>query len=111
MNYSFTVTASPEYLCLGDLVQLTCSARRSARWTSDDILGSGETISFNWFSRTKSPKTKGNGTGILIKKFPCIVTSLSFNLTADGVETKCTDAQHRVSTEISHLQPSEFKIC
>ena len=46
MNFSFTVTTSPEYLCLGDSVQLTCSAEGSATWRSDDILGPDQSISF-----------------------------------------------------------------
>ena len=109
MNFSFTVT-SPEYLCLENLVQLTCSAQGSARWRSDDILGPDQSISFTE-SSINSSETVGNGTGVLIETDPLIVTSLSFNLTADEVETNCTDGQTRTTTTKSSVQPSEFQIC
>ena len=110
MNFSFTVTASPEYLCLGDSVQLTCSAQDSARWISDDILGPDQSISFISTSSINTSRTVGNGTGVLLEKNLRIVTSLSFNLTTDRVETSCTDGLTRTATTISSVQPSEFQI-
>ena len=109
MNFSFTVTASPEYLCLGDSVQLTCSAQGSARWRSDDILGPGQSIGFDSVGSIDIPITVGNGTAVLTETDPRIVTSLSFNLTTDRVETNCTDNQLRTTT-ISSVQHSEFQI-
>ena len=110
MNFSSTVTTSPEYLCLGDSIQLTCSAQGSATWRSDDILGPNQYISFSETS-INSLMTVRNGTGVLLEKDPRIVTSLSFNLTTDRVETNCTDGQLMTTTTISSVQPSEFQIC
>ena len=110
MNFSFTVTISLEYLCLGDSVQLTCSAQGSARWRSDDILGPGQIISFLGFDLINTLVTVGNGTAVLIETDPRIVTSLSFNLTTDRVETSCTDSVLRTTTIISSVQPSEFQV-
>ena len=109
MNFSFTVT-SPEYLCLGDSVQLNCSAQRSAMWKSDDILGPGQSITFSIINLINSPVTVGNGTGVLLETSPRIVTSLSFNLTTDRVETSCFDNQLGTTTTISSVQPSEFQV-
>ena len=106
MNLSFTVT-SPEYLCLGEMVQLTCSAEGSVTWRSDDILGLDQ-ITFFSSTSINTSRTVGNGTAVLIKTSPRIVTSLSFNLTADGVETRCTDGQAMFATAISSVQASEF---
>ena len=108
MNFSFTVT-SPEYLCLGDSVQLTCSAQGSARWRSDDILGPDQSITFDGADSINTSMSMGNGTGVLLETDPFIVTSLSFNLTTDRVETSCTDSQARPTTTISSVQPSEFQ--
>ena len=107
MNF-FAVTTFPEYLCLGDSVQLNCSAQGSARWRSDDILGQNETISFTRSNQLQMPVTIGNGTAVLIENYPLYVISLSFNLTTDRVETSCTDGQTRTTTTISSVQPSEF---
>ena len=109
MNFSFTVTTSPEYLCLGDLVQLTCSAQGSARWRSDDILGPGMIINFDSEDSINTLVTVGNGTGVLLETDPRIVTSLSFNLIADRVKTRCTDNQLRTKTITSSVQPSEIQ--
>ena len=109
INFSFTVTSSPEYYCLGDLVQLNCSAEGSARWRSDDILGPGQTITLNSADSINTPMTVGNGTVVLLETDPLIVTSLSFNLTTDRVETSCTDSQFRTTTITSSIQPSEFQ--
>ena len=109
MNFSFTVTISLEYLCLGDSIQLTCSAQVSATWTSDDILGPGQTINFDSSNSINTPVTIGNGTAVLIETDPRIVTSLSFNLTTDRVETSCTDSQLRTTRTISSVQPSVFQ--
>ena len=112
MNFSFTVTSSPEYLCLGDSIQLICSAQGSATWRSDNILGPGRVILLTISNLTNSTETVGNGTGVLLKKnlYNIIVTSLSFNLTTDRVEASCTDNQLRTTTNISSVQPSEFQI-
>ena len=112
MNFSFTVTSSPEYLCLGDSVQLICSAQGSATWRSDNILGPGRVIFLTISNLTNSTETVGNGTGVLLKKnlYNIIVTSLLFNLTTDRVEASCTDNQLRTTTTISSVQPSEFQI-
>ena len=110
MDFSFTVTTSPEYLCLGDSVQLTCSAQGSARWRSDDILGPGQSILFDSIISINTPMTVGNGTGVLLETSPRIVTSLSFNLTTDRVVTSCTDNQRMTTTTISSVQPSEFQV-
>ena len=110
MNFSFTVTTSPEYLCLGDFVQLTCTAQGSARWTSDDILGPGQNINFMDIDMINESISMGNGTGILLETSPRIVTSLSFNLTTDRVETNCTDRLANTMTHISSVQPSEFLV-
>ena len=110
MNFSFTVT-SPEYLCLGDSVQLNCSAQDSARWRSGDILGPGRIITFVSSDSINTPRIVGNGTGVLLETDPRIVTSLSFNLTTDRVETSCTDGQAMTATTISSVQPSEFQVC
>ena len=109
MNFSFTVTTSSEYLCLGNVVQLNCSAQGSANWISD-ILGIGQTISFANTTQIDLPETVGNGTGILLETSPVIVTSLSFTLTTDRVETRCADNQARTTTTISSVQPSEFQV-
>ena len=109
MNFSFTVTTSPKYLCLGDSVRLTCTAQVSARWRSDDIFGPDQTITFLILNQINSTKTVGNGTSVLLETSPRIVTSLSFNLTADRVETSCTDGQTRTTTRTSSVQPSEFQ--
>ena len=111
MNFSFTVTTSPEYLCLGDSVRLTCSAKGSAIWRSDAILGPGQIMFFTTLSQYGLTENVGNGTGVLIEMSPRIVTSLSFNLIADGVETRCTDGQAMFTTAISSVQASEFQIC
>ena len=112
MNFSFTVTTSSEYLCLGDSVQLTCSAQGSAIWRSDDILGPGQIMYFINSSQINSPVTVGNGIGVLLETDPRIVTSLSFNLTTDRVETGCTNSQTGDITRISSVQPSEYyQIC
>ena len=110
MNFSFTVTISPEYLCLGDSVQLNCFAQGAATWTSDDILGPGQSISFINGDSINTSRTVGNGTGVLLETSPRIVISLSFNLTADRVETNCTDNQLRTTTAISSVQESKFKV-
>ena len=110
MNFSFIVTPSPEYLCLGDLVQLNCSAEGSVTWISDDILGPDQSISFISTSSINTSRTVGNGTGVLLEKDPCFVTSLSFNLTADRVETRCNDSQFRTTTTVSSVQDSEFLV-
>ena len=110
MNFSFTVTTVPDYLCLGYLVQLTCSSQGSARWESDDILGPGQIISFDDEQSINTSITVGNGTAVLLETDPRIVTSLSFNLTANRVKTHCTDSQLRKTTTISSVQPSEFKV-
>ena len=110
MNFSFTVKTSPKYLCLGDLVQLTCSAQVSATWTNDVILGPGQCIDFLNGDQINSTETVGNGTAVLLEMSPCIVTSLSFTLTTDRVETSCTDSQTRTTITISSVQPSEFKV-
>ena len=110
MNFSFTVTTSPEYLCLGDAVQLNCTAQGAATWRSDNILGPGQTITFTTSSQINSSVTVGNGTAVLIEKDPRIVTSLSFNLTTDRVETSCIDSQLIITTIISSVQPSEFQV-
>ena len=110
MNFSFTVTASPEYLCLGETVQLTCTARGSATWESGDILGHVETIHFISTDAINTSVTVGNGTGVLLEKDPRFVTSLSFNLTTERVETNCTDSQLITTTTISSVQPSEFQV-
>ena len=109
-NFSFTVTPSPEYLCLGDLVQLNCSAQGSVTWESDDILGPGQRILFVSGDSINTSLTEGNGTGVLLETDPRFVTSLSFNLTADRVETSCTDYQSNTTTTISSVQPSEFQV-
>ena len=96
-------------MCLGDLVQLTCSAQGSARWESDDILGHGQTITLNSADSINTSMTVGNSTAILLETDPRIITSLSFNLTADRVETSCTDNQFRTTTNISSVQASEFQ--
>ena len=110
MNFSFIVTPSPEYLCLGDLVQLNCTAEGSVTWTSDDILGPDQIITFTRSSQINSPVTVGNGTGVLLEKDPCFVTSLSFNLTTDRVETRCNNSQFGTTTTISSVQDSEFLV-
>ena len=111
MNFSFTVTTSPEYLCLGETVQLTCSAQGSATWISDGILGpSNQSINFASTDPINTPVTVGNGTAVLLERDPRIVTSLSFNLTTDRVVTSCTDSVLRTTTTISSVQPSEFKV-
>ena len=110
MNFSFTVTTSPEYLCLGDSVQLTCTAQSSATWESDDILGPNQTITFNGEESINTSMTVGNGTAVLLEKNPHFVTSLSFNLTADRVETSCLNYQLGTTTTISSVQPSEFQV-
>ena len=110
MNFSFTVTTSPEYLCLGDSVQLTCTAQVLARWRSDDILGPDGSISFDDADPLNTPVTIGNGTVVLLERSLRIVTSLSFNLTTDRVETSCNDGQLRTTTTISSVQPSEFQV-
>ena len=104
MNFSFPVTTSPEYFCLGDSVQLTCSAQNLARWTSDGVLGPGQTITCDQIG---SP---GNGTAILNKTSPGIVTSLSFKLISDKVEINCTDGLTRNTTIVASVQPSECQI-
>ena len=109
MNFSFTVTSS-EYLCLGDLVQLSCSAQVSATWTSDDILGPDQSITFDSLDSINTPVTVGNGTAVLIEKSPRIVTSLSFNLTTNRVKANCTNNQLRTTTTISSVQPGEFQV-
>ena len=55
-------------------------------------------------------ETMGNGTAVLLERNPCIVTSLSFNLTTDRVETSCNDNQIRTTTTISSVQSSEFQV-
>ena len=110
MNFSFTDTTSPEYLCLGDYVQLTCTAQGSARWRSDDILGPDQSISFINGDSINTSKPVGNGTTVLPETSPRIVTSLSFYLTTDRVETSCTDNQLRTTRTISSVQPSEFQV-
>ena len=97
-------------MCLGDLVRLTCSALGSATWRSDDILGHGQFISFINGDAINTSKPVGNGTGVLLETNPPhIVTSLSFILTTDRVETSCTDNQDNTTTTISSVQDSEFK--
>ena len=109
MNFPFTVTPSSKYLCLRDVVELTCTAQISATWRSDDILGPRQSIDFlNGDSINKSV-TVGDGTGVLIETDPRIVTSLSFNLNTDGVDTHCTDSQLRTTTTKSSVQPGEFQ--
>ena len=110
MNFSFTDTTSPEYLCLGDSVQLTCTAQGSSRWRSDDILGPDQSISFINGDSINTSKPVGNGTTVLPETSPHIVTSLSFYLTTDRVETNCTDSQIRTTRTISSVQPSEFQV-
>ena len=110
MKFCSTVTTSSEYLCLGDLVQLNCSAQRSAVWRSNYIFGADQVITFTSSSQDQL-MTVGNGTGVLLETSPRIVTSLSFNLTTDRVEISCADYQDRTNKTISSVQPSEFQIC
>ena len=97
-------------MCLGDLVQLTCSAQGSATWTSDDILGPSETINFDSTDSINRLVPVGNGTAVLLEKSPHIVTSLSFNLTTDRAEANCADNQLRNMMIESSVQPSEFQV-
>ena len=110
MNFSFIVTTSPEYLCSGDFVLLTGSTQGSATWRSDYILGPGKIITFDSAVSINTSVPVGNGTGVLLETSPRIVTSLSFNLDTDRVETSCTDNQLRTTTAISSVQPSEFQV-
>ena len=110
MNFFFTVTTSSQYFCLGETVQLNCSAQGAAEWTSVYILGTGRSISFDNTDSINIPETIGNGTGVLLETNPRIVTSLSFTLTTDRVETSCTNSQLRATSTISSVQDSEFKV-
>ena len=110
MNFSFTVTTSSQFLCLGDSVILTCSAQGSARWRSDAILGPGKNIYFVSADEINTLRILGNGTAVLLQTSPRVVTYLSFNLTVYSVKTLCTDSQLRNATTISSVQPSEYPV-
>ena len=89
-------------------MELNCSAQNAVQWSSESIIGHGLSISFDNSDEINSTKMEGNATGTLLQTNPLLVSSFSFNLTADRVQTNCTDSQFMSTTEISSVYPSEF---
>ena len=88
---------------------MNCSAQNAIIWSSETIIGHGRGISFDSSDEINLPKMEGNATGILLQTNPLLVSSLFFNLTADRVQTNCTDSQFISTAEISSVYPSEFQ--